>query len=144
MCLAGATALLVALTNLPAIAKGTVRVDQHDGTVQTYSDGVIHIVGDTVRISSPDNQDTLIVSHAACSFTGVIQRCLPYRIRLHRNGAIHTIGFDHGTVYLNLSGAVQQLPRSSTQLPPNGVLVFVRTTHGTSIAVRGTIDEVAR
>jgi hypothetical protein len=142
--LAGATAVLVALTGTVAFAKGTVRVNQQDGTVQTYSDTVIHVVGNTVRVSSPDNHDTLIVSHAACSFTGELQRCLPYRIRLHRNGTNHTICFDHGTVYMNLGDTAQQLPRASTQLPPNGVLMFVRTTRGTSIAVHGTIDKVER
>jgi hypothetical protein len=139
---AGALAIFIALGNATAIAKGTVRIDQHDGTIQRYGDSVIRIVGDTIRVFSPDNRDTLIISHGACSYVDEIQRCLPYRIALRRNGTNHTIGFDHGSVYFNLSSTTQPLPRSSTQLPPNGVLVFVRTARGTSIAVHGTIDKV--
>jgi hypothetical protein len=121
-----------------------VRIDQRDGTVQNYGGSVIRIVGDTIRVFSPDNRDTLIISHAACTYIGEIRRCLPYRLALRRNGADHTIGFDHGTVFFNPSAAAQPLPRSSEQLPPNGVLVFVRTARGTSIAVHGTIDKVTR
>jgi hypothetical protein len=139
---AGALAMFIALSSSIAIAKGTVRVDQHDGSVQRYAGSVIRVVGDTIRVFSPDNRDTLIISHAACSYIGEIQRCLPYRIAFRRNGTDHPIGFDHGSVYLNLSAAAQSLPRSSTELPPNGVLVFVRTARGTSIAVHGTIDKV--
>ena len=127
-----------------AIAKGTVRIDQSDGTVQSYRGSVIRIVGDTIRVFSPDNRDTLIISHAACTYVGELERCLPYRLALHRKGTDHAIGFDHGTVYFNPSSAAQPLPRSSMQLPPNGVLVFVRTARGTSIAVHGTIDKVTR
>jgi hypothetical protein len=138
----GALAIFIALGSSAAIAKGTVRVEQHDGTVQMYDDIGIRIVGDTIRVFSRDNRDTLIISHAACTYVGEIQRCLPYRLTLRRNGTDHAIGFDHGTVYFNLRAAALPLPRSSTQLPPNGVLVFVRTARGTSIAVDGTIDKV--
>jgi hypothetical protein len=139
----GALAMFLALSSV-ANAKGTVRIDQRDGTVQNYGGSVIRIVGDTIRVFSPDNRDTLIISHAACTYIGEIRRCLPYRLALRRNGADHTIGFDHGTVFFNPSAAAQPLPRSSEQLPPNGVLVFVRTARGTSIAVHGTIDKVTR
>jgi hypothetical protein len=135
--------MFLALSSV-ANAKGTVRIDQRDGTVQNYGGSVIRIVGDTIRVFSPDNRDTLIISHAACTYIGEIRRCLPYRLALRRNGADHTIGFDHGTVFFNPSAAAQPLPRSSEQLPPNGVLVFVRTARGTSIAVHGTIDKVTR
>ena len=138
----GALAIFIALSNSIAIAKGTVRIDQHDGTVQRYGGSIIRIDGDTIQVFSPDNRDTLIISHTACSYSGEIQRCLPYRLALRRNGTDHTIGFDHGSVYINLSAAAQPLPRSSTQLPPNGVLVFARTARGTSIAVHGTVDKV--
>jgi hypothetical protein len=138
--IAGAIAIAIALSGSAANAKGTVRVDQHDGTVQQYHGSVIRIAGNTLRVFSPDTRDTLIISHAACSYVGDIQRCLPYRIALRRNGMNRTIGFDRGTVYLNLSAVAQPLPRSSTQVPPDGVVVFVRTARGTSIAVHGTID----
>src|ERR1022692_3345978 len=131
----GALAICIALSSSVAIAKGTVRVDQSDGMVQRYDGTVIRIVGNTIRMFSPDNRDTLIISHAACTYVGEIQRCLPYRLILRRNGTEHVIGFDHGTAYFNLSAAAQPIPRSSKELPPKGVLVFVRTARGTSIAV---------
>jgi hypothetical protein len=139
---AGALALVLALGTSIASAEGTVRINQHDGSVQTYGNSVIRLAGDTVRVFSPDNHDTLIVSHAACSYVGEIQRCLPYRIALRRNHVDHPIGFDHGTVYLNLGSTAESLPRSSAQIPPNGIVVFLRTARGTSIAVHGTIDKV--
>ena len=138
------SALLVALTSSAAMARGTVRIDQGDGSVQTYRNSVIHVVGEMVRVFSPDNHDTLIISHGACSDFDAVEHCLPYRIMLYRNGTDHAIGFDHGSVYLNRSDGTQALPRSSMQLPPRGVLVFVRTARGTSIAVHGTIDRVTR
>jgi hypothetical protein len=136
------TSVLAAALTIPALAKGTVRIDQYDGTVQTYHGDIIRLVGHTVHVFSPDTRDTLIISHAACSFIGDVQRCLPYKITLRRNGTEHLIGFDHGTVYINQSDSTAQLPRSSTQVPPHGVIVFVRTSRGTSIAVHGTIDRV--
>src|ERR1700733_1336061 len=140
----GALALFILVSSSVAIAKGTVRIDQSDGAIQSYRGSIIRIVGDTIRVFSPDNRDTLIISHAACNYVGEIRRCLPYRLALRRHGTDHTIGFDHRPVYFNPSAAAQPLPRSSMQLPPNGVLVFVRTARGTSIAVRGTIDKVTR
>jgi hypothetical protein len=141
-CLAGAFAAYLAFGTSVASAEGTVRITQSDGTVQTYANSVIRMAGDTIRVFSPDDHDTLIITHAACSYVGDIQRCLPYRIALRRDHADHTIGFDHGTVYVNPGTTAESLPRSSRQIPPNGLVAFVRTARGTSIAVTGTIDKV--
>jgi hypothetical protein len=133
----------IGLSHSIAIAKGTVRIDQVDGTDRRYADSIIRLVGNTIRVFSPDSRDTLIISQTACSYVGEVQRCLPYKLTLRRNRTDHTIGFDRGAIYFNPSAVAQPLPRSSTQLPPNGVLVFVRTARGTSIAVHGTVDKVA-
>lgn len=133
----------IGLSNSIAIAKGIVRIDQADGTAQRYSGSIIRLVGNTIRVFSPDTRDTLIISHAACSYVGEIQRCLPDRLTLRRNGTDHAIGFNRGSVYYNPSAVAQPLPRSSMQLRPNGVLIFVRTARGTSIAVNGTVEKVA-
>lgn len=135
--------ICIGLSNSSAIAKGTVRIDQADGTDHLYTGSIIRLAGDTVRVFSPDSRDRLTISQTACSYIGEVKRCLPYKLTLRRNGTDHTIGFDHGAVYFNPSAVAQPLPRSSTQLPPNGVLVFVRTARGTSIAVHGTADRVA-
>jgi hypothetical protein len=141
-CLAGAFAAYLAFGTSVASAEGTVRINQHDGTLQTYPNSVIRITGDTIRVFSPDDHDTLIVSHAACSYVGEIERCLPYQIALRRNHADHAIGLDHGTVYINPGSTAESLPRSSRQIPANGLVLFVRTARGTSIAVVGTVDKV--
>jgi hypothetical protein len=47
-------------------------------------------------------------------------------------------------VYVNLTGAKQQLPLSSTQLPPQGILLSLRTKIGTIVNLSGEIDQVAK
>jgi hypothetical protein len=137
--------LLVCLgvSNSIAIAKGIVRINQADGTEQRYAGSIIRLAGNRIRVFSPDSRDRLTISQTACSYVGEVERCLPDEVRLRRNGTDHVIGFDRGSVYFNPTAVPQPLPRSSTQLPPNGVLVFVRTVRGTSIAVRGIADTVA-
>lgn len=127
-----------------AFARGTVRISQDGGSAQRYAGSVIELVGNTIRVFSPDRRDTLIITHAACSYVGEIERCLPYRLTLRRNDTEHAIAFDRGSVYFNPTALTHPLPRSSTRLAPNGVLVFVRTARGTSIAVQGTVDKVTR
>ena len=127
-----------------ASASGTARVQQHDGTVDDYNNVTIRLVRDSVSVTNASKHDTLTFVHAACSFAGQLQRCLPYKIRLDRDGKDYDLAFKHGTVYMNLTSGMQQLPYSSKQLPPNGVLLSVQTARGTYITVKGTLDEVTR
>jgi hypothetical protein len=48
------------------------------------------------------------------------------------------------TVWLNPGNAKQQLPHSSTQLPPLGVLLSIQTKAGTYLALNGTVDELKK
>ena len=124
-----------------ASATGTARVQQRNGTVNNYTVSIAY-EHHTIRVTNASKHDTLIFEHAACSFAGQLQRCLPYAIHLDRDGKIHTIALSHGTVYMNLTDDRQQLPLSSKSLPPDGVILEVQTARGTFITVRGLLDVV--
>jgi len=128
-----------------ADAKGTARVQQHDGSVQVYPDVTIRLIRrKSLTLTTADGQGTLTIDKGACSYVGDIQRCLPYHVTLTQGGATHTLDFDRGTVYANLTDQKQQLPLSSTQLPPRGLLMALITERGTYITLTGKIDEVTK
>jgi hypothetical protein len=137
---AGVAAIFLA-TVTAASAAGTARFQQRDGTVNTYP-VTIAFIHSSIRIAATDGHDTIDFPHAACSYAGELQRCLPYKIVLHRNGTSHDIAFEHGTVYINLTGAPQSLPFSTKKVPPNGLALVVRSERGTYITVNGTLDMV--
>ena len=125
-------------------AKGTVRVQQSDGSTQVYNNVTLRIVGQTLRITSEDGKGTLVVTKAACSFEGDLMRCLPDELVLQQGGSEHTLDFQRGTIYYNNTAAKQQLSLSSTQVPPNGILGLLLTKKGTIIAVSGVVDAVSK
>jgi hypothetical protein len=134
-------AAIVLATLTAASAAGTARFQQRDGTVNTYP-VTIAFIHSSIRIAATDGHDTIDFPHAACSYAGELQRCLPYKIVLHRNGSAHTIAFEHGTVYINQTSAAQPLPYSTKKVPPNGLTLVVRSKRGTYITVSGTMDTV--
>jgi hypothetical protein len=127
-----------------AYAKGTVRVQQNNGSVQVYHDVTIRIAQKVLRVTTADGKGTLIIDKAACSFAGELQTCLPYSIKLDQGGSVKPLDFERGTVYVNLTDARQQLPYSSTQLPPQGILLSLRTKIGTIVNLTGEIDQVTK
>jgi hypothetical protein len=142
-----ACALLVTLAavmwaRVPANAEGVTRVQQSDGTVQTYDRVNIRLAGETLWLRSPDHRGVLEVTSGACSFVGQLQRCLPFMTMLHQHGATHQIALEHGAVYLNLTAGSHRLPHSSQHLDPHAVLVLLHTEHGTYVSVKGTLDSV--
>ena len=140
-------AFLIALFSVLSIAAGATgiaRVQQRDGAVKTYRDVHIRIADRSMSITSSDGKGTLTISKAACSVIGQLMRCLPYAVVLDQNGFSHEISLQTGTVYLNPSGAMQPLPRSSTQIPPHGVLASIRTKAGTYMSLEGIVDELKR
>ena len=136
--------LIFVATGVRADANGVTRIQQSDGTVQVYNDARLTLVGKTLKIRSADHRGVLEVVNGACSFVGELQRCLTDTVTLHQHGTVHNIAVDHGTVYLNLSGAAQPLPHSGEQLAPQNVLVAFRTARGTFVSVRGSLDEVPK
>jgi hypothetical protein len=127
-----------------AYAKGTVTVQQSDGSTQHYAGVTIRVVNKTLRITTADGLGTLTIDRAACSYVGDLMMCLPYDMTLTQGGGSHPLDFQRGTVYLNLTDAKQQLPLSSMQLPPQGILLSLTTKIGTIVNLNGTIDQVQK
>lgn len=135
---------LLGATAAPSAASGLTRIQQSDGTVQTYPDAHLRLRGNTLWITSADKRGVLEVVNGACSYAGELQRCLTGAVTLHQHGLTHAIAIEHGTVYLNLTPDAQTLPHSGDQLAPHDVLVAFRTQRGTFVSVRGTLDEVSQ
>jgi hypothetical protein len=140
-----ATVLLLVLSTLtPAFAQGTLRQQESTGTVRVYNDVGIRVVHRTLRITSHDGKGTLVVSQAACSYVGELERCFPQRISLVQGGVTKTIDLVHGTIYVNLTNQRQQLPLSSAQLPGHGILLSFNTRRGTYVTMTGKLDGIER
>ena len=139
-----AVVLFCLATTIPSLATGTFRVQESNGTVRVYNDVSINIVHQTLRVTSADGKATFVINHAACAYAGYLERCTPIRMSLERGGTTKTIDFTGGTIYVNLTRHTQQLSRSSTQLPPHGILLSIRSTNGTFVSMSGAIDGLAR
>lgn len=127
----------------PAGATGTVRIQQLDGTVRVYQNAVIRVKHNTIRVWTSDNKGTLVVDRAACSYVGEVQRCLPTTFSLVQNGQTKTIQLINGLVYFNLTGQAQALTGgSSGDLAAHYLMMQLHTMRGTSISVKGQIDEM--
>ncbi|MGB6986481.1 MAG: hypothetical protein WBD74_10960 [Candidatus Aquilonibacter sp.] len=121
-------------------ATGTVRVQQNDGSVQTYDDVSIRVKHNTLRIGSRDQKGVLVIDRAACSYVGELLRCLPTSFQLVQTGKTKTIPLINGLVYVNLTDAPQQMSLSSQQMQPHHLMLTLHTLRGTYITVRGRID----
>jgi len=104
----------------------------------------IRIVDKTLRITSADGKGTLVIQKAACSYVGEIQTCLPYQLALEQGGTSKPVNIKRGTVYVNLTSGTLQLPNSTTQIGPRGIVMSMTTKIGTVINLTGTIDEVVK
>jgi len=127
-----------------AHAKGTVTVQQSDGSTQTYNNVSIVIAHKTLKVTTADGVGTLVIDKAACSYVGNLQMCLPYSMTLDQGGGSHPLDFQRGTVYVNLTDSKQPLSQSSMQLPANGILLSLTTKIGTIVNLTGTIDKVQK
>lgn len=123
-------------------ATGTVRVQQHDGTVRTYDNVSIRVKHNTLRIGSKDQKGVLVIDRAACSYVGELLRCLPTSFRLEQSGQTKTIDLINGLVYVNLTSQPQQLTSPSVRMQPRDLMLTLHTVHGTDITVHGHIDEI--
>ncbi|HZO94163.1 MAG TPA: hypothetical protein VFB22_10330 [Candidatus Baltobacteraceae bacterium] len=142
--LAAASAVLACVSWAPASAKGVALVQQSNGSVKTYAGVDLRFTRQTLRILTRDGAGTLVVSAGACSFSGALERCLPYAATLRQHGTTSPIPIAHGALFFNLTDSAQRLPRSSQELAPRTTLAVLRTVHGTYVTVKGTLDEVSR
>ncbi len=136
--LAAAAATILGTAN--ASASGVVNVQRSDGTTSTYPGATITFVGKTLHVRSADAKGTMVIERDACSYRAPIVVCLPTHFLLRQDGTERPIDLASGTVYINLTDRAQLLPLSSQRLSPRSILLSVRTQHGTSISVDGTID----
>ena len=132
---------VVGLT-VPAAAKGLVRVQQADGSIQEYPNATIDYSksAKTLKITTADGKGSLLIDQAACSYVGELFRCLLTHMTLTQNGQTHPLDFDNGTIYANTTDAKVNFPSSSQGLPPNGIVMTLKTHIGTYITMTGTID----
>jgi hypothetical protein len=128
----------------PARATGTATIQHPDGTQKTYENVRIVIWNESMAITSSDGKGTVVIGKASCTKIGELVRCLPWDATLFQNGEQLHIPLQSGTVWLNPATTTQQLSHSSTELPPHGVLLAVRTKRGTYVTLTGVVDEVHR
>ncbi len=136
-------ALLCALAlTLPATAKGFVRVQQADGSIQEYPNATVDYSKDAkaLTITTADGKGTLVIDQAACSYVDQVYRCLLTHMVLTQGGKTAPLDFDTGTIYANLTNEKLNLPLSSQTLPPGGIVMALKTKAGTYISMNGTID----
>jgi hypothetical protein len=125
-------------------ATGTVRIQQADGSAKVYQGVRIVIANKSMTLTSPDGKGTLTISKAACTSIGQMFRCLPYAATLAQNGKTLQIGLQSGTVWINPSTSIQQLPQSSTTVQSQGVLMSLETKSGTYVSLSGIADVLSK
>ena len=132
-----------AFSTAPARAHGTVRVQQHDGSTQTYTDVNIRIVkGKAMIVSSADGVGKLIIDNAACSYVGDLLRCLLNGVTLDQHHEKKRLELEQGTLYVNFTDQRINMPLSTQSVKPQGVVLAYRTMRGTFVSLHGTIDEL--
>lgn len=132
-------ALFTALA-APAAATGTVRIQQHDNSVQTYTGVVMKIVGHTLTLTSADGVSTVVISGGQCDTGAALIRCTGGGMSLKQDGVNHVIPFRTATFYFNLTDQDQSLPLSTLKVAPHSVVFAARTVKDTYITGTGKLD----
>ena len=133
-------ALVVALS-APASATGTVRIQQRDGSVQTYTGVTLKAANKSLTLVSADKVTTVVISGADCAHDGAIVRCMGGGFSLLQDGKRHNVPFKTATFYFNLTDQDQSLPLSTTKVPAHSVIFAVQTAKGTYITGNGKLDQ---
>jgi hypothetical protein len=133
-------AVLVLSLAAPAAATGTVRIQQADDSVQTYTSVRMRVANNTLTLTSADNVSTVVITGADCDKGPSLTRCNGGTISLRQNGS-HAIPFRSATFYFNLTDQDQQLPLSTVKVGPHSVLFAAHTRKGTFITGSGTLDQ---
>jgi hypothetical protein len=133
-------ALTLVATSAPVAAKGTVRIQQSDASVQTYVNVGLRLTPNVLRLTSADGVSTLVVARTSCIAEGSLERCSPSSVLLNRDGKQYRIGVASATLYLNLTQSEQPLSFSSTHVSASSMLLAIRTTKGTYLSGSGRLD----
>jgi|ERR1700722_6019637 hypothetical protein len=137
--IAPALAALFLSLVVPAAATGTVRIQQNDDSVQTYTGVYMRIVNNTLALTSADKVSTVVISGGACKRSGDLITCKGGGLSLHEDGT-HTIPFRSATFYFNLTDQDAPLPLSSAKVGPHSVMFAAHTAKGTFITGTGRLD----
>jgi hypothetical protein len=133
-------AALAVATTAPAWATGTLKIQQNNNSIKTYTDVGLRIVGKTLMLTSADKYSTVIISGGSCDDVGGLKRCNAKQLSMEENGATHVIPFVNATFYFNLTDGDLTLPLSTVKLAPNSVIFATKTAKGTYITGSGTLD----
>jgi hypothetical protein len=133
-------AAFVAVATAPAFATGTLKIQQSNNAIQTYTNVGIRIVQKTLMLTSEDKVSTVIISGGSCTDVDGLKRCNAKQLSMEEDGVNHVIPFVHATFYFNLTDSDLTLPLSTVKLAPNSVLFAAKTAKGTYITGTGTID----
>jgi hypothetical protein len=137
------TSVCMAATVAGASASGTLMIQRGSAGADRYDPVKIQVIHNTFNVTSADGRGTMIITRAAC-YQKDVMVCLPTGITLIQDGTVHALDLRKGTLYVNMSGSTQTLSHSTTQLPPQGVLMTLVTNKGTYINLTGKIDKVTK
>lgn len=134
---------LVLAFTAPAWATGTVRIQQNNDSVQTYTGVLLKIVNKTLTLTSADGVSTVVISGVDCGDvnTAELIRCTGGKMSLQQDGTTNNIPFKHATFYFNLTSQDQTLPLSTVKLGPHSVMFAAQTAKGTFITGNGRLDK---
>jgi hypothetical protein len=133
-------AALAMATTAPAWATGTLKIQQNNNSISTYTDVGIKIVGKTLMLTSADKWSTVIISGGSCVEDNGLKRCNAKQLSMDEDGTMNVIPFVNATFYFNLTDADVMLPLSTIKIAPNSVIFAAKTIKGTYITGSGTID----
>jgi hypothetical protein len=132
---------LVFALSAPASATGTVRIQQRDGSVQTYTGVTLKVANKRLTLISADKVSTVVLSGANCTHEAAIVRCMGGGFSLLQDGKRHNVAFKTATFYFNLTDQEQLLPLSTTKIAAHSVIFAVQTVKGTYITGNGKLDQ---
>jgi hypothetical protein len=132
---------IVTVPSAPALATGSVRIQQRDGSVQTYTGVTLKVANKTLTLISADKVSTVAISGAVCAPDGAIVRCTGGGFSLLQDGQKHIVPFKTATFYFNPTDQDQLLPLSTTKISPHSVIFAVQTAKGTYITGNGKLDQ---
>lgn len=124
-----------------ASASGTVRIQQRDGSVQTYTGVAMKAANKSLTFISADKVTTVVISGAHCTHEGALVRCMGGGFSLLQDGKKHIVAFKTATFYFNLTDQEQPLPLSTSKIAAHSVIFAVQTAKGTYITGNGKLDQ---
>jgi len=134
-------AALVLALNTAALANGTVRIQQSNGSVKTYSGVVMKVANKALTLISADGVSTVVISGADCAHNGDIIRCTGGGFRFLQDGETHAVPFKSASFYYNPTDQDQTLSLSTMKVGPHSVVFAIETAKGTIITGNGKLDQ---